>query len=73
MGDPVKNIEICIRRTHADTWKLLKEIKSPVAANTCIDINARATEIRVIQKTVSLRREADDIITAFRVYATPIR
>ena len=51
------------------TGKWFKQIKSPVDADTRIDVNVRASEIRAIQKTVSLQRDADDIIIGFKVYA----
>lgn len=69
VGDPVKNLNIYTRISDADRWKLIKQLKSPVDGNTRIDLNVRASEIRVIQKTMSLRRESEDIITGFRVYA----
>ena len=72
-GDPVTNLEIYTRLTDADSWKRVKQLKSPVGTNTRIDLNVRASEIRVIQRTVSLRREADDIITGFKVYAQEVK
>ena len=68
-GGPVRNLDIFIRLSDAETWKFAKEIKSPVNMTTRIDLNLRTSEIRVIQKTLSLRRESDEIITGFRVYA----
>ena len=59
-----------IRYIHLETLgAMVKQIKSPVDADTRIDVNVRASEIRAIQKTVSLQREADDIIIGFKVYA----
>ena len=69
VGDPVKNLNIYTRISDTDRWTLVKQLKSPVDANTRIDLNVRASEIRVIQKTMSLREESEDIITGFRVYA----
>ena len=69
LGVPVKNVEVYTRLTDTDSWKLLKQFKSPVDTTTRIDLNVRASEIRVIQKTVSLQRDADDIIIGFKVYA----
>ena len=69
LGAPVKNLDVYTRLTDPDSWKLVEQLKSPVDTNTRIDLNVRASEIRVIQKTVSLRREADDIIIGFKVYA----
>ncbi len=68
-GGPVRNLDIFIRLSDAETWKWVKEIKSPVNMTTRIDLNLRTSEIRVIQKTLSLRRESDEMITGFRVYA----
>ena len=69
LGAPVKNLDVYTRLTDPDSWKLVEQLKSPIDTNTRIDLNVRASEIRVIQKTVSLRREADDIIIGFKVYA----
>lgn len=68
-GGPVRNLDIFIWLSDAETWKLVKKIKSPVNTTTRIDLNRRTSEIRVIQKTLSLRRESDEMITGFRVYA----
>ena len=69
LGAPMKNLDIYARLNDADNWKMVKQIKSPVDADTRIDVNVRASEIRAIQKTVSLQRDADDIIIGFKVYA----
>ena len=69
LGNPIKNVEVYTRLTDADSWKLVKQFKLPVKTTTRIDLNVRASEIRVIQKTVSLQRDADDIIIGFKVYA----
>ena len=68
-GGPVRNLDIYTRLNDTETWKLVKEIKSPIKPTTRIDLNVRASEIRVIQKTLSLRRESDEMITGFEVYA----
>ena len=68
-GGPVRNLDIYTRLNDTETWKWVKEIKSPVKPTTRIDLNIRASEIRVIQKTLSLRRESDEMITGFKVYA----
>ena len=68
-GGPVRNLDVFIWLSDTETWKLVKEIKSPVNMTTRIDLNLRTPEIRVIQKTLSLRRESDEMITGFRVYA----
>ena len=67
-GGPVRNLDIYTRLSDVENWKLVKEIKSPIKPNTRIDLNVRASEIRVIQKTLSLRRESDEMITGFKVY-----
>ncbi len=67
-GGPVRNLDISIWLSDTETWKLVKEIKSPVNMTTRIDLNLRTSEIRVIQKTLSLRRDSDEMITGFRVY-----
>ena len=69
LGAPVKNLDIYAQLNDADNWKMVNQIKSPVDNSTRIEINVRASEIRMIQKTVSLRRDADDIIIGFKVYA----
>ena len=69
LGEPVRNVHIYTRLANTDSWELVKQLKSPIDTSTRINLNVRASEIRAIQKTVSLRREADDIIIGFKVYA----
>ena len=41
LGNPIKNVEVYTRLTDADSWKLVKQFKSPVKMTTRIDLNVR--------------------------------
>ena len=58
---PVRDVSVQVRRTEKMDWELIKQIKSPITSTTRIDINRRAIEIRLVQKTVSRSRRATEI------------
>ena len=70
LGPPVKNVDVYTRRTSTDTWKRIKQIKSPVDETTRIDLNIRVDAIRVIPRTIVFRGiKSWGVISGFIVYA----
>lgn len=69
LGDPIKNVDIYAQRDDSSRWKLVKQFKSYVDMSTRIDINVRASKIYVVQKTLSTRRQPNDLIIGLKVYA----
>lgn len=82
--DPVRNVSVYTRRDDKRQWELIKQIKNPLTSATRIDINRRAIEIRLVQKTVSRNRDymslsltgrprektdKNEVITGLEVYA----
>ncbi len=82
--DPVRNVGVYTRRDDKRQWELIKQIKNPLTSTTRVDINRRASEIRLVQKTVSRNRDymslsltgkprektdKNEVITGFEVYA----
>ena len=63
--DPVKNLDIYVRVGDGD-WKMARQLKEPVDSSSRIDINMRACDIRVVQKTVGWDRL--DFVKDFDVY-----
>ena len=86
--DPVRNVGVYTRRDDKRQWELIKQIKNPLTSTTRIDINRRAIEIRLVQKTVSRnsdymslsltgkpreKTDKDEVITGFEVYAQKVK
>ena len=86
--DPVRNVGVYTRRDDKRQWELIKQIKNPLTSTTRIDINRRAIEIRLVQKTVSRNRDyvasslmgiprektdKNEVITGFEVYAQKVK
>ena len=69
LGGPIKNVDIYTRRFDGDVWKLVKQCKGYIHTSTRIALNVRASDIRVVQKTVSTRRQPDDLVIGLKVYA----
>lgn len=69
LGGPIKNVDIYTRRSDGDVWKLVKQFKGYIHTSTSIALNVRASDIRVVQKTVSTRRQPDDLVIGLKVYA----
>lgn len=69
LGDPIKNVDIYTQRNDTDRWRLVQQYKSFIDMSTRIDMNVRASKIRVVQKTLSTRRQPDDLVIGFKVYA----
>ena len=68
-GGPIKNVDIYTRRSDGDRWKLVKQFKGYLHTSTRIALNVRASDIRVVQKTISTRRQPDDLVIGLKVYA----
>lgn len=68
LGNPIKNVDIYAQR-NTDRWILVKQFKSYVDMSTRIYLNVRASKIYVVQKTVSTRRQPDDLVIGLKVYA----
>ena len=86
--DPVRNVGVYARRDDKRQWELIKQIKNPLTSTTRIDINRRAIEIRLVQKTVSRNHDymslsltgkprekidKNEVITGFEVYAQKVK
>ena len=86
--EPVRNVGVYTRRDDKRQWELIKQIKKPLTSTTRIDINRRAIEIRLVQKTVSRNRDyvswsltgkprdkkdKNEVITGFEVYAQKVK
>lgn len=56
--DSLRNVAVYTRRDNKWQWELIKQIKKPITSTTRIDINRRAIEIKLVQKTVSQNRQA---------------
>ena len=64
--DPIKNIDIYV--WEGETWQIARQLKSPIDAQTRIDINRRTNAISVVQNTISYRNGSQGHITDFAVY-----
>ena len=86
--DPVRNVTVYTRPDEKTRWELIRQIKKPLTSATRIDINRRAREIRLVQKTVSRNRDyvswsltgkprektdQNEVITGFEVYAQKVK
>ncbi len=63
--DPIKNIVVYVR-TGGENWTIARQLKKPVDAETRIEINMRADDIRVEQRTDI--PDTDDVIRDIKVY-----
>lgn len=64
--ESIKNIDIYV--WEGETWQIVRQLKSPIDAQTRIDINRRTNAISAVHKTISYRKGSRGHITDLAVY-----